>query len=234
MGYRVAMQVISEQSKDELYIKAAPLIIDAIVACCRRKGGCIIGMMGGRSAVPLLDRMLPYAQQLSGCGLHIFWIDERLEEGEKNYAPALPLLEQFRRMGVDLSWHPLRATHKESIRGEMRQVLEEFSSLRSPPGLDIVIASAGEDGHIASLFPRSPALKLQDPGYAIVENAPKPPPVRVTMTPPLLATAHDVFLFFVGKKREAYEAFMRGVPIEECPCRLLTAVPRLAVLTSFE
>ena len=49
--------------------------------------------------------------------------------------------------------------------------------------LDVVLLGAGEDGHTASLFPGHP--EVQAKGWAVgVRNAPKPPPDRVSLSPP--------------------------------------------------
>lgn len=68
-------------------------------------------------------------------------------------------------------------------------------------GLDVVLLGLGEDGHIASLFPGRPPL----PGLvAWVEDSPKPPAQRITLTLPALETAKHTMIYALGSgKREA-------------------------------
>jgi 6-phosphogluconolactonase len=55
--------------------------------------------------------------------------------------------------------------------------------------LDVVLLGVGEDGHVASIFPDRPLADEAEPTIAIETRAPKPPPLRMTMTLPLLARA---------------------------------------------
>jgi 6-phosphogluconolactonase len=63
--------------------------------------------------------------------------------------------------------------------------------------LDVVLLGVGEDGHTASLFPGYPELKAD--GWAVgVRDAPKPPPMRVTLTLPALRGARRVIILATG------------------------------------
>jgi 6-phosphogluconolactonase len=66
----------------------------------------------------------------------------------------------------------------------------------SRPALDLILLGLGEDGHTASLFPGSPALR-DNQHLIIVTHSPKDPPIRLTMT--LGAINHaSVILFLVA------------------------------------
>jgi 6-phosphogluconolactonase len=55
----------------------------------------------------------------------------------------------------------------------------------------------GEEGHVASIFPESPAAYAQ--GTVIgVRNFPKPPPTRISLTFPAIRAAREVWILASG------------------------------------
>jgi 6-phosphogluconolactonase len=66
------------------------------------------------------------------------------------------------------------------------------------PRFDLILLGVGEDGHTASLFPDHPLLAETRAWIAPVFDAPKPPPVRMTMTLPLINSARTIFFVAVG------------------------------------
>ena len=69
------------------------------------------------------------------------------------------------------------------------------TSPSSRPTLDLVLLGLGEDGHTASLFPGSPALR-DNQCLITVTQSPKDPPTRLTMPLGVINQA-SVILFLV-------------------------------------
>lgn len=65
------------------------------------------------------------------------------------------------------------------------------------PPFDVLLLGLGEDGHVASLFPEQPAL-YEEASVAAVRGAPKPPPIRLTLTLPTLNAARQVWIVAAG------------------------------------
>ena len=80
------------------------------------------------------------------------------------------------------------------------------------PVLDLIFLGMGEDGHVASLFPNASAeiVNCARP-FLAVENSPKPPLKRISMSYAVIATAKQVWVLAsgIGKEvvlRESLEA----------------------------
>ncbi|KAI0542285.1 6-phosphogluconolactonase [Xylaria digitata] len=88
------------------------------------------------------------------------------------------------------------------------------------PIFDLLLLGAGPDGHTCSLFPGHPLLRETDAWVAPIEDSPKPPPRRITLTLPVVT--HAVRIAFVatggGKKEIMREIFEAGNGL---PCALI-------------
>ena len=91
-----------------------------------------------------------------------------------------------------------------------------------PESIDIMILSIGEDGHIASLFPDSPALLVTNRKVVPVVG-PKAPFRRLTITPPVIQSAKQVYVLAIGeeKRRKYEEALQDPDDINSMPARLV-------------
>jgi 6-phosphogluconolactonase len=99
------------------------------------------------------------------------------------------------------------------------------------PQLDWVLLGLGEDGHLASLFPGSPALEENTRSIIVVRNSPKPPPVRLTMTLPLINQAAQVHILVSGEgKANALRATLEG-PADPNRCPAQGVRPTQGTLT---
>lgn len=79
---------------------------------------------------------------------------------------------------------------------------EELATATKPgtaplPHFDVLLLGVGEDGHVASIFPEHPGAYETRPVTA-VRGAPKPPPVRISLTLPTINTAEEVWLIATG------------------------------------
>src|SRR5262249_35024454 len=62
------------------------------------------------------------------------------------------------------------------------------------PRFDVLMLGIGLDAHVASLFPGLPALYEEDRTVVAVRGAPKPPPIRLSLTLPAIQAASEVWI----------------------------------------
>jgi len=174
---------------------------DLIMLAKQKEGMLHIALSGGRSARFIVRGFLAVQSSILG-RVHLYLVDERLE-GEKN-------LDTLLEAGLERAFSLTQLSIPEAQR--------ELST--SP--FDRVYLGVGEDGHIASLFPgRRP--EQDGVQVAVVEQSPKPPKRRATLTYygfSKLARNATVFLLFLGEgKRDALERLMSGKEhAETLPC----------------
>jgi 6-phosphogluconolactonase len=85
--------------------------------------------------------------------------------------------------------------------------------------LDLAILGIGEDGHICSLFPGHKALLVEDLRAVAIEDAPKPPPRRLSLTLRYVLQTRKIWVIAIGPRklpvlRAALEKTSRSTPLD--------------------
>jgi 6-phosphogluconolactonase len=85
------------------------------------------------------------------------------------------------------------------------------------PDFDVVLLGIGPEGHVASIFPGAAGVDARATVIA-VEDSPKPPPIRISLTLAAVATARQVWILAGGgEKADAVAASLSGAPARQCP-----------------
>lgn len=85
--------------------------------------------------------------------------------------------------------------------------------------LDLAILGVGEDGHICSLFPGHKALLVEDLRAVAIEDAPKPPARRLSLTLRYVLQTKKIWVIAIGPRklpvlRAALEKTSRSTPLD--------------------
>jgi 6-phosphogluconolactonase len=85
------------------------------------------------------------------------------------------------------------------------------------PAFDVLMLGIGPEGHVASIFPGSPAAYATGSVVA-VRNSPKPPPTRVSLTFSAIQAAREVWVLASGaEKADAVAEALSGVSQDKLP-----------------
>jgi 6-phosphogluconolactonase len=152
--------------------------------------------MGQVLASPEYQRRLPWKD------LEIFWGDERwvpVDSPESNAGEA-------KRGFLDQSPIPVGHIHPfdTSAAGPQIAAAEMEAKIRAtlpedefPPRFDLILLGMGDDGHTASLFPGTPAIR-ENSKLVVANHVPKLNTDRLTFTPPLINAARQVVFLVSG------------------------------------
>ncbi len=94
------------------------------------------------------------------------------------------------------------------------------------PIFDLILLGVGPDGHVASLFPHKSTLKEVKQWVLPVDNSPKPPPERITMTLPVINAAKDIIFVALGESKA--EIVQRALEVQALPGALPAQLVRLS------
>ena len=90
------------------------------------------------------------------------------------------------------------------------------------PMFDLVLLGCGPDGHTCSLFPDSPLLRETEAWVLPIEDSPKPPPKRITLSLPVVS--HGIQIAFIATGAGKKEIIKKIFDTEEghsLPCGII-------------
>ncbi|KAI9814973.1 MAG: suppressor of los1-1 [Phylliscum demangeonii] len=179
----------------------------------KRHGVFKVAVSGGSLPKTLAQALLPAkAGAIQWDHWEIFFADERavpLDDDDSNYKLVKrDLLDRLPADGPQPTVHPIAVEHLDDLQ-ELADSYEQMlvrsfaakDSIRMPM-FDLMLLGCGPDGHTCSLFPNHPLLRETDAWVAPVDDSPKPPAQRITLTLPVVT--HSLRIAFVatgpGKK----------------------------------
>ena len=88
----------------------------------------------------------------------------------------------------------------------------------SVPTFAITFLGVGPDGHVASLFPEREGPRITEATVLAVEDSPKPPPQRLTLSLPVINSSERVWLVLAGvDKAPALGLALAGASTADVP-----------------
>lgn len=203
---------------DALVEAAGGRLVDAIEAAAAARGRALIVLTGGGNGIGLLKYL--GTRQVDWSKVHLFWGDERYvpeDDDERNDKQAREALLDH----IDIPSshvHAMPASDGEFGNDIAAAALsyEQLLAANAEPGqpvpnFDVHLLGMGPEGHINSLFPDTPAVHEMNRMVVAVEDSPKPPPQRITLTLPAVQRSREVWLMVSGAgKADAAAAAIGG------------------------
>jgi len=202
----------------ELFARAAHEAI-------RERDRFIVILSGGKTVKPVFHTLCrdEYSDIPWEKGLFL-WADERYVpagHAENNARAAIDLLLAPRKVSGDRI-HRVPTGSMDPIKDAMAYegtLKKTFPD--GPPRADIALLGVGPDGHVASLFPGSPALSEQEAWVAATRAPSGQARSRISLTPKVLAASRLSVLIAVGsEKARSVERLVLGEEGPDFPLSL--------------
>lgn len=193
---------------------AVEAVVESAARAIDAAGRFLVALSGGSTPRAVFQQLAApgYGDRIEWEAVHVFWGDERCvppSDPSSNFAMATETL---------LNHVEARPGHVHRIRGEddpesaagayERLLRRAFTTPEGPPRLDagsrfdLILLGMGEDGHTASVFPGSPAVR-ETQRWVMPTESPLPPRRRVTLTPPLINAAAEKLFLVTGEAKSA-------------------------------
>jgi len=176
------------------------------VRCTREaiaaRGRFAVALSGGSTPKRLYQLLTgePFRGQVDWGRVEIFWGDERSvppDDSQSNYRMAREAM---------LTKLPIPDDHIHRIEAErpdLDAAARDYQNVLArvlsgdPPALDLVLLGMGPDGHTASLFPHTDALR-ETTRWVVPNHVPQLHTNRLTLTRPILNRAREVLFLVAG------------------------------------
>jgi 6-phosphogluconolactonase len=212
---------------DALIEAAGGRLVDTIQGAVAARGRALIALTGGGNGIGLLKYLATQAERIDWSKVHLFWGDERYvpeDDDERNEKQAREALLDH----IDIPSshvHAMPASDGE-FGGDIAAAALSYEQLLAAnaepgepvPNFDVHLLGMGPEGHINSLFPDTPAVHEMTRMVVSVEDSPKPPPQRITLTLPAVQRSREVWLMASGSgKADAAAAAIGGATPTSVP-----------------
>ncbi len=195
------------------------------ITSCRRAiedhGAFYVALSGGSTPKAVYRQLTtaPYCDKIDWTKVWLFWGDERSvppTDDESNY-----------KMAIDAGFAKMPIPKEQIIRMRAEEHIEENALayekiLQKKHPLDLVILGMGEDGHTASLFPLTEALKAKN-RLVVANYVPQKNTWRMTLTYEAINSAHNIVIYVIGasKRQTLKDIFQSQEQFERYPIQLI-------------
>ncbi len=213
----------------ELFEAAAEEVVRAANQAVAQRGRFTIALSGGSTPKNLYTLLATNARtSLPWDRIYFFWSDERHvppADPESNYRMAEEaMLSKIPVAASNVFRVPTENPDAAAAAEAYEQTLRKFFAVEAGqvPRFDLILLGMGPDGHTASLFPETAALR--EKSRLVVANwVEKLKTSRITFTLPLLNAARGVAFLVSGtdKASALHEVLEANAPGEQYPAKLV-------------
>ncbi len=189
--------------------KAASEFVNLAKISVEACGRFVVALSGGETPKSLYASLASgeFRSKISWPRLHFFWGDERPvspDDPASNYRMAFEALLSKAPV-PEKNIHRVPAEHAPDVAaGRYEKEIRDFFGLPDLawPRFDLVLLGIGDDGHTASLFPDSDALR-ETRRLVVAPYVEKLRSHRITLTLPAFNRAANIFFLVEGKSKAA-------------------------------
>jgi 6-phosphogluconolactonase len=214
--------------EEQIFAKSAKLIKKSIDELLFKKNFVVLGLCGGRSITSILNELIK--EDILWEKIHVFLVDERLVPIDDEESNFRLINESLSEVVPEENFHPFIFDKNNSLESYMTEIKKFGGSY------DIVVLSAGEDGHIAALYPNHSSIFDESDFLILIDDSPKPPKDRMSISKKFLLKSKIGFLYLIGNsKRESLSNFSNEkIDYSKCPAKLVSELSKSYIFTDIK
>lgn len=176
--------------------------IDSANEAIKHHGKFFVALSGGSTPKAIYDLLATHhIDAVDWKKVYIFWSDERSvppEHPDSNYHMAMTC--GFSKLPIPSS-QIFRMHAEENLKDNATLYEKTINNVLEDHPFDLVMLGMGEDGHTASLFPKTKGL--EDKTHLVIANyIPEKDTWRMTMTFKCINSASNIVLYVIGNSKK--------------------------------
>jgi len=222
--------ILVYDNPEQLAEAAAPRFINSAQATITLQSRFSVAVAGSNTPKRVYQLLASerYKGRIEWSSVHIFFGDERCVAPDHSDSNYRMLKESL------LSHVPIPEVNVHRMRGEddpalssrlYEQELRAFFEAAAWPRFDLILLGMGEDGHTASLFPHTAALR-EEKAWVVANWVEQLETFRLTLTVPAICHAAHIIFLVTGeaKARRLHEVRTGPRDPERLPAQLIQPV----------
>ncbi len=206
-------QLIVPGNKDETIAFAAENFAHCAARAIQQHGKFAVALSGGSTPKAIFHLLATeYKDQIDWKNVYLFWSDERAvaqDHPDSNYKMALE--SGFSQLPI-----PLNQIFRMKGEGDLKKNAAEYQDILKRKLdsrlFDLVMLGVGEDGHTASLFPKTSALEEKEK-LVVANFIPEKNSWRMTLSLPCINASERAVIYAIGQSKEAIAPLVLAAPI---------------------
>lgn len=217
-------------SAEQVATAAAERFVERALQSQRRLNRFCVALAGGTTPKRVYELLATdeFSGRIDWTRVHLFFGDERAvppDHPESNYAMANSALISKVEIPGDNVHRIIGEAEPRAAALNYENELRLFFAGETWPAFDLILLGMGEDGHTASIFPNSEALK-ETVRWVVATRNPETSQDRITVTLPVLNHGKCVTFLAVGQKkaRRLADVLANSSTLERLPAQAINPV----------
>jgi 6-phosphogluconolactonase len=223
-------EVVVHPDAEVLAEATAARLLTTLVDAQSHRAPLHVVLTGGTVGIRTLAAVAasPVRDAVDWSGVHLWWGDERFlatGDPDRNETQARDAL--ITALGDAIPAEQVHAvpalstevpTTQDAAAAYDRELAAWAPEGALVPAFDVLMLGMGPDGHVASLFPGHPEVEASGTAAIGVQDSPKPPPLRVSLTFDAIRSAREVWVVAAGaEKAGAVASALSSAPVSTTP-----------------
>ena len=207
-------RVVRMPEADEVSNRVAQRLLDRLIELQDVQPIVHVCLTGGNAANAMYERFAELAEgsELDAAKLQLWWGDERFLPATDPDRNSLQAISRLART-VSISSTHAHMMAAQDGRKDSHESAAEYEAELGDTRFDITLLGIGRDGHVGSIFPNHPSFEPTSLAVIGVEDAPKEPAERISLTISTLNRSDQVW--FLANGEEKADAISRALDGDE-------------------